>query len=154
VYESNVLLSNEMIERRLTAYVPPEALRELRICLERELSARLSSTYTGYLGTDMMICRFADAPEYRIHPCVEINLRMTMGVVARLFYNRYVQPETEGIFSLNHFSSPNQSATEHLCLLKKHPLQVSEGKITAGYLSLVPVTPHSQYIVSALIHKA
>ncbi|KAA6320326.1 hypothetical protein EZS27_029885, partial [termite gut metagenome] len=151
VYESNMLLPDELIERRLTNYVPLEALHELRICLEKELSIRLNSAYTGYLGTDMMICRFADAPEYRIHPCVEVNLRMTMGVVARLFYDRYVQPEAEGIFSVNYFSSPNQLAAEHLRLFKEYPLQVSGGKIIAGYLSLAPVTPHSQYAASVLL---
>ncbi|KAA6334510.1 hypothetical protein EZS27_017181 [termite gut metagenome] len=151
VYEGNVLLPDEKIERRLTNYVPLEALRELRICLEKELSLRLSHTYTGYLGTDMMICHFADAPEYRIHPCVEVNLRMTMGVVARLFYDRYVLPEAEGVFRVNYFPSPNQQAAEHLRLLKEHPLQVSGGKIATGYLSLAPLTPHSQYTASAFI---
>ncbi|KAA6333564.1 hypothetical protein EZS27_018037 [termite gut metagenome] len=154
VYESNVLLPDEMIERRLANYVPLEALRELRLCLEKELSMRLSHTYTGYLGADMMICRFADAPEYRIHPCVEVNLRMTMGVVARLFYDRYVQPEAEGVFRVNYSTSPNQLAAEHLRLLNEYPLQVSGGKIMAGYLSLAPITPYSHYAASVLLCKA
>jgi hypothetical protein len=153
-YESNTLLPDGMIEQQLVAYAPLSTWRELHIRMEKELSNRLSGAHTGYLGIDMMICRFADTPEYRIHPCVEINLRMTMGVVARLFYDRYVQPETEGIFKVNHFSSPDQLAAEHFRLVKEYPLSVSGKKITAGYLSLVPVTPHSQYTASALLYQS
>jgi hypothetical protein len=153
-YESNTLLPDKMIEQQLADYVPLSTLHELHMRIEKELSARLSGAYTGYLGIDMMICRFTDTPEYRIHPCVETNLRMTMGVVARLFYDQYAQPEAKGIFKVNHFSSPDQLAAEHFRLVKEYPLSVSGDKITAGYLSLVPVTPHSQYTASALLHQA
>jgi hypothetical protein len=153
-YESNTLLPDKTIEQQLAGYVPLSTWRELRIRIEKELSARLSDAYTGYLGIDMMICRFTGTPEYRIHPCVEINLRMTMGVVARLFYDQYVQPEAEGIFKVNHFSSPDRLAAEHFRLVKEYPLSMSGEKITAGYLSLVPVTPHSQYMASALLYQS
>ncbi|MDR2860063.1 MAG: hypothetical protein LBV64_06735, partial [Mediterranea sp.] len=142
------------IEQQLVSYVPLSALRALRIRLEKELSSRLNGVYTGYLGADMMICHFKDMPKYRIHPCVEINLRMTMGVVARLFYDRYMQPGMKGVFKLNYFSSPDQLATEDFRLSKEHPLRVSGEKITAGYLSLVPVTPHSQYLASILLYES
>jgi hypothetical protein len=153
-YESNTLLPDKMIERQLARYVPLPTLRELHIRMEKELSVRLSGAYAGYLGIDMMICRFTGTPQYRIHPCVEINLRMTMGVVARLFYDRYVQPEAEGIFKVSHFSSPDRWAAEHLRLVKEHPLSVSGEKITAGYLPLVPLAPQAQYTASALLHKS
>lgn len=45
---------------------------------------RLSSLpYRGPVGIDMM--RFHDG---RVHPCVEINFRMTMGLLALLLYNK------------------------------------------------------------------
>ena len=48
----------------------------------------------------MMICRFPEneKPFFRIHPCVEINLRMNMGVVARFLYDRYVRSDSTGRF--------------------------------------------------------
>ena len=38
----------------------------------------LAGKYIGPLGVDMMIV----APHFTLHPCVEINLRRTMGHVA------------------------------------------------------------------------
>ena len=90
--QGNRLISNAAIEQNLSEYVPVGELDKLRNCLERELSLRFGSVYNGYLGVDMMICRFPESPAYRIHPCVEINLRMNMGVVARHLYDRYICP--------------------------------------------------------------
>ena len=80
MYAGNDLLSDEKILQKLSAYVPQEEFIRLRTRLEEELSALFGGFYHGYLGVDMMICHFPDeAPVYRIHPCVEINLRMNMG---------------------------------------------------------------------------
>lgn len=82
-YKLNLLLSNTEIEHRLSAYVSREILHEVRSCLLSALQRLLKDDYKGYLGVDMMICRVAGG--YVVHPCVEINLRMNMGVVSRLF---------------------------------------------------------------------
>ncbi|KAA6331897.1 hypothetical protein EZS27_019547 [termite gut metagenome] len=149
-YTGNILLPDEAIEQRLSTYIPLSSLHELRFQLEKTLSSQLDGIYTGYLGVDMMICRFTDTPEYRIHPCVEINLRMNMGMTARLFYNRYVRTGTKGMFQVNYFFSPTQLMEKHLYLSKRHPLRAVDGKLIAGYLSLVPVTPKSHYSASVL----
>lgn len=78
-YESNLLAPDAVIEENLSAYIPLEELYKLRSTLESELSYRFGTIYTGYLGVDMMVCCFSEFPVYRIHPCVEINLRMNMG---------------------------------------------------------------------------
>ncbi|KAA6340235.1 hypothetical protein EZS27_011899 [termite gut metagenome] len=147
-YTGNVLLPDEVIEQKLSTYVPLSSLHELRFQLEKIVASQLDGIYTGYLGVDMMICRFTDALQYRIHPCVEINLRMNMGMTARLFYNRYVRTGSKGMFRVNYFFSPAQWMERHLYLSKKYPLRMVDGKIIAGYLSLVPVTPKSQYSAS------
>ena len=51
------------------------------------------------LGSGYDDLSFSDeAPVYRIHPCVEINLRMNMGVVAWLLTDRYLAADAEGVF--------------------------------------------------------
>lgn len=40
--------------------------------------------YHGPVGIDMLHCK-----DGRIHPCVEINLRMNMGILSILLYNRF-----------------------------------------------------------------
>ena len=38
--------------------------------------------YEGLFGVDMMIVHSDEAQKYVLHPCVEVNLRRTMGHVA------------------------------------------------------------------------
>ena len=63
--------------RKESASVFADVLTLLRKALEEELSALVGTAYRGPLGIDMMVL-----DDGRIHPCVEINLRMTMGYAA------------------------------------------------------------------------
>lgn len=145
-YAGNLLLPDTEIERKLSRYVPSAALQAVRMRLEVELSTLLGGSYSGYLGVDMMICGFATSPEYRIHPCVEINLRMNMGVVSRLLYDRYVCPgNAESVFRIIRHSLPGEALEWHEQMLQQSPLQLRQGKILSGYLPLTPVTKHTGY---------
>ncbi len=144
-YEKNLLLPDEEIERRLSAYVPSDALQDLRCRLEEELSSLVGTAYRGYLGIDMMICRFPDAPEYRIHPCVEINLRMNMGVVSRLLYDRFVHPASTGEFHITYHAVPGEAWAQHEQAERTSALQIEEGRVRKGYLPLTPVSKHTHY---------
>lgn len=105
-YKLNLLLSNTEIEHRLSAYVSREILHEVRSCLLSALQRLLKDDYEGYLGVDMMICRVAGG--YVVHPCVEINLRMNMGVVSRLFFDRYVSPSSSGQYVVEHYGAEGE----------------------------------------------
>ena len=146
MYAGNELLSDEKILHKLSKYVPIEKLLGVQKRLEEELSVLIGHFYCGYLGVDMMICHFPDeAPVYRIHPCVEINLRMNMGVVARLLANRYLGPDTEGIFQIAFYTEAGLALQEHQRLTAAFPLEIKAGRVCAGYLSLVPVVTGSRY---------
>lgn len=154
-YEGNWLLSDEGIEQRLSRYVPLEALRALQVHLQGELSVLLTTSFVGYLGVDMMICHFpAEASEYRVHPCVEINLRMNMGLVARLLYDRYVAAGSQGVFRVSYAPSPGEALQAHQQMEAAHPLCIENGKVVSGYLPLVPVTVRSSYRAFAVISCA
>lgn len=132
------MLSDEKILQKLSAYVPQEEFIRLRTRLEEELSALFGGFYHGYLGVDMMICHFPDeAPVYRIHPCVEINLRMNMGVVARLLTDRYLAADAEGVFRIDYYPLAGQALEEHRQMSASCPLSVENNRVCAGYLPLV-----------------
>ncbi|WP_321335394.1 hypothetical protein [uncultured Bacteroides sp.] len=150
-YEGNYLASDEAIKHRLSQYVALSDLEQLCIRLAEELSAKIGSVYGGYLGVDMMICAFTDAPCFRIHPCVEVNLRMNMGIVARRFYDRYVQPEKTGTFCIDYTAIQGEALTIHREKLRLHPLRVIQGRVLSGYLSLTPVTRQTSYSAWVLI---
>ena len=81
-YTGNMLMSRKAICEALEEYVPKEALDSLnhKITNNELLRARLRG-YNGPVGIDMMIVR-DDSNKPQIHPCVEINLRQTMGMAA------------------------------------------------------------------------
>lgn len=146
MYAGNDLLSDEKILQKLSAYVPQGEFIRLRTRLEEELSALFGGFYHGYLGVDMMICHFPDeAPVYRIHPCVEINLRMNMGVVARLLTDRYLDADAEGVFRIDYYPLAGQALEEHRQMSASFPLSIENNRVCDGYLPLVPVTSQSRY---------
>lgn len=147
MYEGNCLLSNEAIRKKLSQYVPLEALMDLENCLKYRLSTLVGTVYKGYLGVDMMICRFPEneKPVFRIHPCVEINLRMNMGVIARFLHDRYVRPGSTGRFVIDYHPSEGEALQEHERMSATYPLESREGRVYSGYLPLVPVHRRSCY---------
>ena len=147
MYEGNRLLSNEAIWKQLSQYVPSKVLTDLENCLKYRLSALVGTVYKGYLGVDMMICRFPEneKPVFRIHPCVEINLRMNMGVVARFLYDHYVHPGSIGRFVIDYHPSEGEALQEHERMSATYPLKIREGRVYSGYLPLVPVHRRSCY---------
>lgn len=147
MYEGNRLLSNEAIRKQLAQYIPLEALTDLENCLKYRLSALVGTVYKGYLGVDMMICRFPEneKPVFRIHPCVEINLRMNMGVIARFLHDRYVRPGSTGRFVIDYHPSEGEALQEHERMSATYPLESREGRVYSGYLPLVPVHKRSCY---------
>lgn len=152
-YECNLLASDAVIEQNLSLYIPLGELHKLRKALESELSLRFGTVYTGYLGVDMMICRFAESSIYRVHPCVEINLRMNMGVVSRLLYDRYVHSGSTGSFQIGYYPSEGEAWREHERMSVAYPLEVEAGRILSGYLPLVPVHYKSCYRAWVIISK-
>lgn len=70
---------------------------------------------------------------------------MNMGLVARFLTDRYLAPETEGIFQIAYYPAEGLALKEHLRMVEEFPLRIVDGRIHSGYLSLVPVTPRSRY---------
>ena len=91
-YVGNSLMSEEEKMKALRPYTEEKTLREAICLLQNHLGAQTSQVYAGPLGVDMMIVRVAD--QYLLHPCVEVNLRRTMGHVALDIHHR-----TNGAFS-------------------------------------------------------
>ena len=82
-YSKNILASNEDIEDMIAKYISRDTLIAIREGLTSILADTLAGHYEGFLGVDQMIC-LAASPVFI--PVSEINLRMTMGLIAR---NRY-----------------------------------------------------------------
>ena len=85
-YSKNILASNEEIEDMITGYISRDTLISIRENLTDILADTLVGHYEGFLGVDQIICQ-ADSPVFI--PVSEINLRMTMGLIARNQYDHF-----------------------------------------------------------------
>ena len=83
-YSRNILASNEDIEDVIAGYISRDTLIAIRERLKAILADTLVGHYEGFLGVDQMICQ-TDSPVFI--PVSEINLRMTMGLIARNQYD-------------------------------------------------------------------
>ena len=81
-YKGNILASDEYIENRLAKWVPEEILHKLQAEIALWLHEKFHGRYTGFVGVDMFICE-----DGLLNPAMEINLRMTMGLIARNIYD-------------------------------------------------------------------
>ena len=88
IYKGNVLASDEHILSRISCYVPNELIINVKAALEKYLECEFLGKYTGYVGADMFI--YKEAGEYRLAPVGELNVRMTMGLLARRLYDRHL----------------------------------------------------------------
>lgn len=86
-YDGNIVASEERKMRMLEDYVQRSLVDEIRERIKILLKQILNGlSIATPLGVDMMIVR--DGNSYAVHPCVEVNLRRTMGYVAIKIYER------------------------------------------------------------------
>lgn len=152
-YKQNLLLSDDEIETRLLSYnISFDTLREVRRRLIDIFNNMIAGAYTGYFGVDMMLC-FQDE-EMLLHPCVEINMRMNMGVVSRIIYDRYLSSSSHGYFVTEHYNSDGEALLSHRKMLSEQPLVLdSDGRIKSGYLTLTPVLSSTRYQAYVIVKE-
>jgi len=148
-YRGNRLMSNERIEEIVSEWVTKEQLDAVRQELLRFMNSEIAPTYEGYVGVDMFVYRGKEG--FMLNPVVEINIRMTMGMLARVLYDKHVAPGSEGMFTIEH-KSPGRLMVHHQWQEQNEKMEYdSEGRCVRGYLSLCPVTENSLYRASIQI---
>lgn len=148
-YSGNYLASQECIRQKLSVFVEEELLDEVRDTLVYLLGEVYGQLYEGYLGVDMMVYQNADGIP-ALHPCIEINMRHTMGVVALFIREKMLNSSSAGLFTVRYHTGVGEALSFHRNMEAEHPLVCSGGKIRSGYLSLCPVSDATRY--TATIH--
>jgi len=117
MYRGNLLASDGMILSRLSEYVPEALIINVKDALMLFLAEHFSGRYCGYVGVDMFICR--EHGGFRLAPCVEINVRMTMGLLARRICDLHLPsltgrglPEADGMYEMRVEYSPSPEALQ------------------------------------------
>ncbi len=100
IYIGNMIASEKKKLSIVHKYIPKEILDAVKQRIMEYLSALFKGRYTGPFGIDMMVVADADNGRFLLHPCVEMNLRRTMGHVANAI--RHSESEPDLLMSVVH----------------------------------------------------
>lgn len=81
-YTGNILATEERKEEMIKRYVSKDILATVKEKICCRLGSLYKNKYKGPFGVDLMIVRGNENVNFLLNPCVEINLRRTMGHVA------------------------------------------------------------------------
>lgn len=141
-YLCNSVDKQEHLKHEIEAYISANSLDKIKADLVDFFRSQYSSVYNGYIGVDMMV--YEENGDYFLQPCVEINMRNNMGIVALNFSNKYLNPSSNGRLYID-FSAKGDIYEKHLSDIEKYPLIKDNGKIKSGYLPLCPVKSNNSY---------
>lgn len=140
-YSGNILENQSRLEQRLSSYNFQFPTVNCQLIVQRTIQSLFGGHYSGYLGVDMMIYRTEEG-EPAIHPCVEINMRYTMGMLAIRLFEQQIHPEASGRFWVTY---EKEAWQEHQKMKESYPALYEKGKLRKGYLPLCPVNPETHY---------
>ena len=112
-------------------------LEQLKQSLENILTELIGDAYIGVCGIDMMVHKNADGT-YALAPCVELNLRHTMGYIAHCLARDIIAADKTGEMNVTYTGNkPDNHPAE-----TDIPRFDSANRLVSGSLSLVPPNPY------------
>lgn len=150
-YEGNIVAAESRLKEIIAGYIGVEMLDMVREQLTLILATEFRGKYTGCFGVDMMIYEDVEG-HFRVHPCVEINLRYNMGIVAGRL-QRYLSEGSEGIFMIRFSAKPGELLRSIRQNEQDHPLVMTGSKIESGYINLTPVSLDSRFVAEFIVNK-
>lgn len=82
MYSGNIVAPQDFLRQQLAGCINIAEVDAIVSQEEEILTELVAKSYRGWMGADMMAYRREDDGRMAVMPCVELNLRMTMGVVA------------------------------------------------------------------------
>lgn len=114
--------------------VEQPVIQAIQNCIEK---SSMAENYEGTFGVDTLIYT-ADDGKLKMNPCLEINTRHTMGIVASQL-EKLIAPGKKGIFKT--FYQPGKLfAGFKNNMEQKHPLKIQNSKISSGFMALTPAS--------------
>ena len=112
-------------------------------------SSHFSSKHRGFMGIDAII--YKDMDQLKIQPCIEINCRMNMGILG-LHLEKHIHEASSGKFELYYGKKGeyHQFATHKA---QQQPLNMKDGKLCSGFLSLSEADHSSQFGAYILLNE-
>lgn len=123
--------------------VDEKVIMQTGLKLGEELAkSDFSKTYRGILGVDSLIYLTGEN-KLKIHPCIEINPRFTMGFLSQKIEQK-IHPESYGHFKI--FFQPKGGFKDFAETEKKiNPPVFADGFIRKGFFNLTPTDKNSKF---------
>lgn len=172
-YDSNLLLSDADIEARLSEYIPRSVLHDVQHFVEAHTGLIVptewdTSRFPITFGIDMMIVNDRGQQstvdgqhpirpdgnsqlrthnsQFKLHPCVEINLRMNMGIIAHEVRRHLMAPEATGIYRLTLFADHATLAAFDEEQRALYPALYRNGLLVRGYHPLTSTEGNARHL--------
>ncbi len=146
-YDHAVVASTAELRRRLLMFVDASTLDIVQTAVTECLEELLPESYSGYVGVDMMVYRKSGGA-LAVNPCVEVNLRTTMGVVSSALGDNVVHSGCEGVMRVLYHK--DKAALEQFKSTLQPP-RFSDRRLSGGTLLLAPITSESRYTATLTI---
>lgn len=145
-YDHGIIADDACLKAMINEYLTDKTLLD-KVCsaLENIITEIVGTAYNGYLGVDMLLYRTRNG-EISINPCIEINLRMTMGMVTNILAKRYLAEGKTGTYHVEFFKNTDLLKARANEIAAVSPVQYSDRKIVSGTQILNPVLPDSRYL--------
>ena len=140
-YEQAIVANEKGLRSYLEQYIAGEQLDYTKVALICCLNEIIPQEYKGYFGVDMMLYKDENG-QIKIMPCIELNLRMTMGLVSCKLGNDLMSDGKRGIMKI--LFHPDVEAREAYIKTLSQP-QFVDGKLENGSLLLTPIYRDSVY---------
>lgn len=162
-YLGNLVADDSRLTELITRYIPHEHLEAVSRELAVTLHKIIGDTYLGPLGVDMLIAEVTigdntasdregvasgenthgDGTAYILDPCVELNLRMTMGHVAHRLAEQYVAPGVTARLCVTTDNTPQSDFADPLA-----DAHISDGRLCSGSFRLNPLSCTTAFTLS------
>lgn len=146
-YDHGIVASEEILKSIITAQYSD--FDEVVAALTQVLDEMVAPHYTGWLGMDMLLynaeCGMQNVkcpPQKQgigINPCVELNLRPTMGAITSVIGNKLLVAGSTATFKIEQRATTNES------WLHAPDAAVENGHLMAGTLQLTTPEPSALY---------
>ncbi|GAB1453547.1 hypothetical protein MASR2M47_36030 [Draconibacterium sp.] len=142
-YEGNYLNRlPDSIEKRIldfADYIVGQIRQPIINALE---NSEMAIFYEGVFGVDTLIY-FDEDNKLKINPCLEINVRHTMGLLA-LRLEKLISKHKKGVFST--YFQPGKSFYDFKYEMEeKHPVKILDNKIESGFFALTEARPDTLF---------
>jgi hypothetical protein len=148
-YECSLLANQKILEGQITSFISIDLLLEIKSALTGILQKLYAPYYNGNIGVDMLIYR--SGGQYKLHPCIEVNMRKSMGYLAIRLMDNHLCVDSQGVFKIEYHSDSLAICQRHSEWQQTDPLFFENGRIQSGYFSLCPVRETSNYHAYAII---